>query len=310
MYVPVLSNLGQHLYPRLGGGGRGGGGGGGGGRGALGEASPALEGALEGYSGSSSGGRGSSVPVSGSTNGRSSATSYGSGSTKVSSIPAGQPFAGRQSGGGTRGNVFGNQAYGSGYPGLASGSVAGRGFPFVFWPLVWGGGLGYGAAYLHDHEYGDPKNESRPGGPLTQGSVVSSSTNTTLHIVADNSTVTSLLSSIKANCTLASNSSTQGVSFSGSATDPKPEQAIQYYRASSVVLTLDGYNNTNALSNDTSLPPIPLPSNIDTTLVNCVNQTIGAAVPLFDDSGALQLAVPKMGLLGLAYVVWCLTYFL
>lgn len=44
-------------------------------------------------------------------------------------------------------------AYGSGYPGTTGLGVANRGFPFVFWPLVWGGGLGYGAAYLHsNHE--------------------------------------------------------------------------------------------------------------------------------------------------------------
>ena len=43
--------------------------------------------------------------------------------------------------------------YGSGYPGNTGLGVASRGFPFVFWPLVWGGGLGYGAAYLHsNHE--------------------------------------------------------------------------------------------------------------------------------------------------------------
>ena len=40
--------------------------------------------------------------------------------------------------------------YGSGYPGVSGLGVAGRSFPFVFWPLVWGTGFGYGAAYLHD----------------------------------------------------------------------------------------------------------------------------------------------------------------
>lgn len=45
------------------------------------------------------------------------------------------------------------RVYGSGYPGVASRGVANLGFPFVFWPIVWGGSLGYGAAYLHDtHE--------------------------------------------------------------------------------------------------------------------------------------------------------------
>lgn len=48
--------------------------------------------------------------------------------------------------------------YGSGYPDVYvidytyDPGVANRGFPFVFWPVVWGAGLGYGAAYLHDTE--------------------------------------------------------------------------------------------------------------------------------------------------------------
>lgn len=43
--------------------------------------------------------------------------------------------------------------YGSGYPGVAGRGVASRGFPFVFWPLAWGGVAGVGAgAYLHNSE--------------------------------------------------------------------------------------------------------------------------------------------------------------
>lgn len=43
--------------------------------------------------------------------------------------------------------------YGSGYPGVAGRGVANRGFPFYFWPVVWGGGAGVGtAAYLHDED--------------------------------------------------------------------------------------------------------------------------------------------------------------
>jgi hypothetical protein len=46
-----------------------------------------------------------------------------------------------------------NRQYGSGYPGVAGRGVAGRGFPFVFWPLAWGGAVGFGAgAYLHGDE--------------------------------------------------------------------------------------------------------------------------------------------------------------
>jgi hypothetical protein len=146
MFVPFFSEARskKKLYRRKGGGGRGGGGKGGGSTGAK-----------------------SPVSVGGSTK---SASSYGGGGGKVTTIPAGQFFAGRNSGGGTRNQVFGNQyvghdleqysslifvhrQYGSGYPGVAGRGVAGRGFPFVFWPLAWGGAVGLGAgAYLHSNE--------------------------------------------------------------------------------------------------------------------------------------------------------------
>jgi hypothetical protein len=48
---------------------------------------------------------------------------------------------------------FISRQYGSGYPGVAGRGVAGRGFPFVFWPLAWGGVAGVStAAYLHNTE--------------------------------------------------------------------------------------------------------------------------------------------------------------
>ena len=61
-----------------------------------------------------------------------------------------------------------------------------------------------------------------------------------------------------------------------------PQQVIQYYRASSAVLTLDGYNNSATFSSNESASDSPLPQNIDTTLLECLNQTIGSAVPLVD----------------------------
>ena len=143
---------------------------------------------------------------------------------------------------------------------------------------------------------------------MAQAAFSSNTTNTTFHIVSDNSTVFSLIGSITANCTVASNSSTSPVPFNGNATDPLPEQAVQYYRASSVALTLDGYNNTDALTGNETTPP-PLPSGIDNNLLNCLNATIGEAVPLFNGACASSLPMPSMGLVGLVYVVWCMTSF-
>ena len=44
------------------------------------------------------------------------------------------------------------RSYGSGYPGYAGRGVGGLGFPFIFWPVVWGPGFGYGPGYLHNSE--------------------------------------------------------------------------------------------------------------------------------------------------------------
>jgi hypothetical protein len=143
---------------------------------------------------------------------------------------------------------------------------------------------------------------------MTTAVFLSNSTNdTTFRILADNTTVVDLITAIRSNCTsnLSGSSSTTPSTYEDSLTAlPQPEQAIQYYRASSVALTLDGYNNTGALGPDGS-PNVPLPSNIDTTLLNCLNQTIGAAVPLVDNG--VRWASPNMGLVGLFWVIWCLS---
>ncbi|KAI0692893.1 hypothetical protein BC835DRAFT_1306962 [Cytidiella melzeri] len=277
MYVPFVTANVERLYKRKGGGGKGKGGG----------ASSSSGGSSEG--GSSSGSKVSS-PVTGSTGGRhTTATTYGSGGGKSSTIPSGQLFAGRTEGGGTRSQVFGTQTYGSGYPGVASRGVGGLGFPFLFWPVVWGGGLGYGAVYLHDNEYGDPNNSSRPGGPMQQVAFKDSSSNNTFHVLADNTTVLDLIDAVSSNCSVGNTTVLTPTSLNFSdPLSPQPEEAVQYYRASSVVLTLDGYNNTAALSNDSSVPNTPLPPWVDQPYLDCLNQTIGAAVPLAD--GALPLA--------------------
>ena len=115
-------------------------------------------------------------------------------------------------------------------------------------------------------------------------------TDSTFYVISDNSTVVSLIASIRANCSslLGSNSSTVPVAFNSGA----PERAVQYYRASTVVLALDGYNDTAALTGDANATAVPLPTDIDTTLLTCLNDTIGEAVPLFEDS-ALSMPLPR-----------------
>lgn len=176
MFVPfITSRNSQPVYRRKGGGGKGGGKGGSSGSDSGGSSgSSGSSGSKGGSSGttSSSTGKGAvNKPVSGSTGGTSRTSSaYGSGGGSAVTIPSGQLFAGRSSGGGTRSQVYGTRhvsppfptvciiihirdnfrTYGSGYPGVNNRGVGGLGFPFIFWPIIWGGSLGYGAAYLHD----------------------------------------------------------------------------------------------------------------------------------------------------------------
>ncbi|KAK0238994.1 hypothetical protein EDD85DRAFT_951206 [Armillaria nabsnona] len=288
------------MQRRAGGGGGGGGGSvGGGSKGSSGSTSKSGSGtgsstsgsggkgssggSSSGSSGSSSSGKASSVSAEGTSK---AASSYSKGGGSTSTIPSGQLFAGRSIGGGTRDQVFGTKSYGSGYPGISGRGVAGRGFPFYFWPVVWGGAAGAGtAAYLHSDEYGLPDNSSRPGGPMVSVTFNSSAGDSSkFQVVSDNTTVTSLVSDITGNCSSLLNTPftiTTNAYNTSDPSAPRPEQIIPYYRASSVYLTLDGYNNT-AVSESENATDVPLPAWVNTTVIDCLNQTIGAAVPLVD----------------------------
>jgi hypothetical protein len=152
-----------------------------------------------------------------------------------------------------------------------------------------------------DFQYGDPTNSSRPGGPLFHAPFQPPNGSNTYRIIADNTTVQSLIDSIKSNCSL-STTSISGVPYTTSDPSlPKPEQVIQYYRASSIALTLDGYNNTAVFSSATNAPDTPLPL----TFFDCLNQTIGAAAPLFDNA-----ATPRVQISGIVGLAWVALYFL
>jgi hypothetical protein len=98
---------------------------------------------------------------------------------------------------------------------------------------------------------------------------------------------------------------------------------VQYYRASSVSLAVDGYNDTSLFganaTADGDVPHTPLPAWVNASALACVNKTIGAAVPLFDAdndgpssgsdgsgpywSGAVG-RVEMQGVVGMMWVVW------
>ncbi|TRM58746.1 hypothetical protein BD626DRAFT_550545 [Schizophyllum amplum] len=268
-----------------------------------------------GSSGSSSSGSGRSSGVSVGGGSKKTASSYSRGGGSATTIPSGSLFAGRQQGGGSRDQVYGTRAsihrqYGSGYPGVTGRGVAGRNFPFFFWPLTFGAVGGVGAHhYLSEanDEYGLPDNSSRTGGIVTVGNFTSNSGNSTFRLIADNSTTVSLLADVTSNCSSSldsSKTSTNASTFDYKHSwSPNPGEVVQYYRASSVALMLIGYNNSAVFNDDDDTPDDPIPSWADTTLLDCLNQTIGAAVPLIDN-GCPQMPLPNIGLMGMVFVVW------
>ncbi|KZP09691.1 hypothetical protein FIBSPDRAFT_759584, partial [Athelia psychrophila] len=148
--------------------------------------------------------------------------------------------------------------------------------------------------------YGDTSNTTRPGGPMAMATFILNSDNTTFWVIADNSTVAALITTIDTNCTLylssASSPSPVPLSAVSSTSVPQPEQAVQYYRASSVVLSLAGYNNSAG-------PNTPLPSTTNAVLLSCMNYTIGESVPLVN-GGASSWSNPTMCMLCVMWVIW------
>lgn len=129
---------------------------------------------------------------------------------------------------------------------------------------------------------------------------------TSIKLVADNSTVRSLADSILAsNC-----SATNTTALVPRPLDPNnpsiphPEQVVQYYRASSVALALDGYVNNITTGNDPNATRTPYPQEVNGTFVSCINETIGISVPLLNVGvKTLPSNVSRMLLLGFL-LVW------
>ena len=146
---------------------------------------------------------------------------------------------------------------------------------------------------------------------MVTSTYASNTQNTTFYLVTDTDTANTMVSVIWQNCSSVLNPGVSNTSVPYNASDPnspKPEEAVQYYRASSAALMLEGYNNTAQLSDNTSLPDIPLPTNIDTNLLTCLNDTVGAAIPLVDGAGPTTW---NSGVTGSTYIVtsfWLLYY--
>ncbi|KAG6856887.1 hypothetical protein H0H87_012467 [Tephrocybe sp. NHM501043] len=219
---------------------------------------------------------------------------YAKGGGKPHIIEEGQLFAGRVQGGGKRQQIYGTRDYGSGYPngGILRG-VNGRGFPFYFWPVIWTNPfiVHSGDAYLHPIEYGLPENTTRPGGQLTVLTYISNMpAGTTFRVLTDFTSAATLIPNLTLCAPFVNLSSAMPMPYLTYDVIPLPEQALQYYRASSAVLTLDGYNNTAALGPQGSIPSYNalLPADTDTELMHCLNDTIGSALLLNDGPHGLS----------------------
>ncbi|KAF8316553.1 hypothetical protein DL93DRAFT_2077782 [Clavulina sp. PMI_390] len=255
------------------------------------------------------------------------ATPFTKGGGSIAKIPAGVAFAGRNIGGGTREQVYGTSRYGSGYPYDGYGSyVSGRGFPFGFWPVYWGGG------YYGGDEYGPERNSSRPGGNLTTTRLQSTfwtnisdtlysrdDTTPTLaihafNLVGDEESVRAVLDVLVTSGCSVANLTVVPLDLTNTS-QPQPENAVQYYRSSSFALTLDGYINSASSranmpsSNSTAVPNIPdtpIPTNsTDLAFLACINSTIGQALPILDSSAFPKFGnVPELQMGGLVGLLW------
>ncbi|BGP18154.1 hypothetical protein JCM10213v2_006209 [Rhodosporidiobolus nylandii] len=344
-YLQQLAN--GRLEKRRGGGGHGGGGGGGHSSGGGGGHSSSSGGGSKGSSSSSHAGEGSS---SGGSKGSPPAYSPGGapppyapyssggqafggsrsvphtsipGSTAASgpsilgggaprTIVGGAPFAGRQFGGGTRGQIYGGSGYGGAGryaaggavaglgAGAAFGYVGGLGFPYGYWPLY------LGPHYYGDDEYGPYSNSSRPGGSLSVASLSPSSLpNATTSapqylLYGDAASLTAATTALQGNCSavvVVNNTrvNDQGAYESNPTAQGNSSQALlPGYRSSSFALYsffTDHVPSSNATANYTAPPSPPAaatflyaPEQRNQTFEQCLNATIAGALPIEEGS--------------------------
>lgn len=133
---------------------------------------------------------------------------------------------------------------------------------------------------------------------------VAPNTPSTFRFLSDNTTVALMDIEVKAACgsMLDSNVTTPPLVFWESDTTPAPEQVVQYFRASSALLSLDGYNNTATYAVEGTADS-PLPDNVNQNLLSCLNSTIGSTLPLIDGANGLAV-VPTGHLFMIIGAVW------
>jgi len=148
-----------------------------------------------------------------------------------------------------------------------------------------------------------PSDNERPGGFLATAAFGSSSTGDIYCILADNATTSYLVHDVITSCRLfLSYTSLSATAYPSSIPFPLPEQAVQYYRASIIVLTLDSYNNAaNFLPEGTSATPMSAVNTLDPAL-ECLNTTISHAALFVDNYGPVNSFTQFLRALGLVVV--------
>lgn len=203
-------------------------------------------------------------------------------------------FGGREFGGGDRNTIFGTREYGSGYPYGADGanptsSIAGRPFPYGVWPISWGPG------YLGGDEFhGDDMDMIRPGGPLAVVRVGTTDTtkwpgisqDEVYDMIGDKESISFMMADLVDWCHATPQWPKRLVITGNTTRMPRPENVIQYYRASSFALAFSGYNSSvgsTAGSRYSFDQTPPLPSGIsNSAFLKCLNETISIALPIMD----------------------------
>lgn len=176
-------------------------------------------------------------------------------------------------------------------------------------------------------QYGPERNNTRPGGIMTTVPVQStfwknvsavrrdnSITSPAIYpfnLVGDEHSVRAVLDVLVSSSCAAANLTVVPYS-STNTSQPRPENVVQYYRASSLALTLNGYNNTAQLpshmpSNNNTAPPsipdTPLPANhTDLNFLACINSTIEESLPIMNSATAASVLQCQLG--GLVGLFW------
>ncbi|EUC65124.1 hypothetical protein RSOL_498250 [Rhizoctonia solani AG-3 Rhs1AP] len=102
-------------------------------------------------------------------------------------------------------------------------------------------------------------------------------------LLGDRDSVAAVFSALREKCSVVGDVLAYDPSSDNSShTLPRVESIVQYYRASTFALSLDGYINSAAALVTSLLPPTPFPSSINPMLLDCINQTVGTDLPLLD----------------------------